>query len=100
MAQSGTQFCFQQVGAIPQEEKEKEDEDKNLEEMEIDLDGKEGDSDPKELTTPKHCRSVEDKMVFLLSLLPPYFCGYHVILENLALEEVSTSLLRSYEHAL
>jgi hypothetical protein len=93
LAQSNTHFAFLHVGSYPGGDS-MEKESTGMKKMEVDSeDASDNDSGPKELKVPKDCRSDENKIAFLRSLLPSHFYQYHTILKSLALLEVSNASL-------
>jgi len=80
VAKSGQHFTFEWVGSY-------QDEDE-------DLDGAEKATD--KVDTPKHCKSDEERISFLYSLLPQYEKNFHSIINTVAPMEVCCRLLITF----
>lgn len=102
LEQSGKPLSFKRVGQYREDEDtsggeglDEDEEDQNQydakeggENTEMDNGEDEGKEQPGEADTPKGCRSNEDKIKFLQSLLPEYEDSYHAVVTAVAAMEV------------
>ena len=93
LAKLGQHFTFERTGSCPIE-------DESSGRVEEEIAGSGGQQSDK-ASTPKHCKSDEDRISFLHSLLPQFEPNFHDVINAVALVEVCchlliTSLVRTF----